>query len=138
MSIESDLSSIAKSLALIADLLTVKTAHTAVAASVANPATVAVEAAPVPKPVVMDAPVQPAAPTITSGTTNTATTVGTAPTPATLTKEQFMSEIMATYKALGPVKGAGIQQVLSAHGAVNINDVKPEQYAGVLAQVKAL
>jgi len=142
MSIESDLSSIAKSLALIADHLTA-TVKLEKPASI-NPVTYppVVEAAPAPKPVVVEAPViaQPAPiPTVpVTVTPAPAVAAPVAPATASLSKEQFTSEIMATYKALGPVKGAGIQQVLAAHGAVNINDIKPEQYAAVLAQVKAL
>ena len=141
MSIESDLSSIAKSLALIADLLTVKTAQSAVAASpmVTEPykavetKPVVVEAAPTPNAQPAPTPVAPVTVTPTPVVTAPA-----APVTASLSKEQFMSEIMAVYKALGPVKGAAIQQVLTSMGAVNINDIKPEQYADVIAQVKAL
>lgn len=35
---------------------------------------------------------------------------------------------MATYQAIGPEKGARIQQVLNSLGVANINDIKPEQY----------
>jgi hypothetical protein len=105
MTIESDLSSIAKSLELIAQHL-LKADH--------------VRTTPNPSPAPVAAPV-----------------VATA-SPSSMTKEAFVSEVMGTYKALGPVKGAGIQAILTSHGAININDVKPEQYAAIVAQIKAL
>ena len=46
--------------------------------------------------------------------------------------------VMGAYKALGPTKGAGIQNVLVTLGYQNINDVKPEHYAALHAGVEAL
>lgn len=46
--------------------------------------------------------------------------------------------VMASYKALGAVKGANIQSVLTGLGYQNINDVKPEHYAALFAGVEAL
>ena len=46
--------------------------------------------------------------------------------------------VMASYKALGPQKGANIQGVLTGMGYQNINDVKPEHYAALYAGVEAL
>jgi len=46
--------------------------------------------------------------------------------------------VMDTYKSLGPIKGAKIQEVLNSVGAKNINEVKPEMYAAVKAGVEAL
>jgi len=46
--------------------------------------------------------------------------------------------VMAAYKAMGPEKGAGIQQVLVSLGHDNINNVKPEQYGALYAGVEAL
>jgi hypothetical protein len=45
---------------------------------------------------------------------------------------------MGAYKALGPQKGAQIQNVLIGMGCTNINDVKPEQYGALYAAVEAL
>ena len=49
-----------------------------------------------------------------------------------------MDYVMSTYKALGPAKGAQIQQVLTGLGVGTINEVKPEQYAALFAGVEAL
>jgi hypothetical protein len=46
--------------------------------------------------------------------------------------------VMASYKALGPQKGAMIQGVLTGLGYQNINDVKPEHYGALFAGVEAL
>jgi len=46
--------------------------------------------------------------------------------------------VMASYKALGPQKGALIQGVLTGLGYQNINDVKPEHYGALFAGVEAL
>ena len=46
--------------------------------------------------------------------------------------------VMNAYKALGPQKGAQIQNVLVGLGYQNINDVKPEHYGALFADVEAL
>jgi hypothetical protein len=46
--------------------------------------------------------------------------------------------VMGAYKALGPQKGAMIQNVLVNLGYQNINDVKPEHYGQLFAGVEAL
>ena len=46
--------------------------------------------------------------------------------------------VMVTYKAIGPDKGAGIQNVLVTLGVANINDVKPEMYEYFYRAVEAL
>ena len=50
----------------------------------------------------------------------------------------LMDYVMSSYKALGPQKGAQIQQVLGSIGASTINEVRPEQYAALFAGVEAL
>lgn len=50
----------------------------------------------------------------------------------------LMDYVMSSYKALGPQKGAQIQQVLGSLGVSTINEVKPEQYAALFAGVEAL
>ena len=68
----------------------------------------------------------------------------TAPPPAAPTAAPFsdakglMDYVMSAYKALGPQKGASIQQVLTGLGVSTINEVKPEQYAALFAGVEAL
>jgi hypothetical protein len=46
--------------------------------------------------------------------------------------------VMSSYKALGPQKGAQIQNVLTSLGYQNINDIKPEHYGALFAGVEAL
>jgi hypothetical protein len=46
--------------------------------------------------------------------------------------------VMGAYKALGPQKGAGIQNVLTGLGYQNINDVKPEHYPALFSGIEAL
>lgn len=50
----------------------------------------------------------------------------------------LMDYVMGAYKAMGPAKGAGIQNVLTGLGYQNINDVKPEHYGALFAGVEAL
>lgn len=50
----------------------------------------------------------------------------------------LMTFVMDSYKALGPIKGAKIQDVLTSVGVKNINEVKPEMYAAIKAGVEAL
>ena len=46
--------------------------------------------------------------------------------------------IMGVYQALGPVKGAEIQNVLVSLGYQNINDVRIESYPALFTAVEAL
>jgi hypothetical protein len=46
--------------------------------------------------------------------------------------------VMNAYKALGPQKGALIQNVLTGLGYANINDVKPEHYGNLFSGIEAL
>ena len=50
----------------------------------------------------------------------------------------LVSYVMGVYRQIGPAKGAGIQNVLTSLGAVNLTDVKPEQYAAFYAGIEAL
>ena len=50
----------------------------------------------------------------------------------------LVAYVMGVYKAIGPTKGAGIQQVLTSLGVVNLTDVKPEHYAQFYAGIEAL
>lgn len=94
--------------------------------------------APVSPPVVVPPPAvaaMPAPPTF----------VPTAPAPATpaapFTDPQgLMQYVMGAYQAMGPTKGAQIQQILTHLGCTNINEVKPEQYSQfhlMIEQLKA-
>ena len=46
--------------------------------------------------------------------------------------------VMGAYKALGPQKGAAIQQVMASLGYSNINDVKPEHYTAFYQGIESL
>ncbi len=46
--------------------------------------------------------------------------------------------VVGVYTALGPVKGAAIQNVITSLGYENINDIKPEHYGALFAGVEAL
>ena len=50
----------------------------------------------------------------------------------------LITYVMDSYKTLGPVNGARIQEVLTACGYANINEVKPEAYGALYAGVEAL
>ena len=120
-------------------------------ASVGQPAPVApapapvVQAAPAP---VAPAPAMPAPPVFTpAAPIPTVTAVAAAPTTATVSPSEkapfsdakgLIDFVMASYKALGPQKGAGIQGVLTGLGYQNINDVNPAHYDALFAGVKAL
>jgi predicted amino acid racemase len=49
-----------------------------------------------------------------------------------------MQYVMAAYQAMGPVKGANIQGILTNMGCTNINEVKPEQYGQLYSAVEQL
>lgn len=85
-----------------------------------------------PAPVVAAAPVMPPPPVF-----------ATAPTPAANAlpfsdSTSLVSYVMGVYRQIGAAKGAGIQNVLTALGASNLTDVKPEQYAAFHAGIEAL
>jgi hypothetical protein len=46
--------------------------------------------------------------------------------------------IMGSYKTLGTVKGAQIQNVLGSVGCTTINEVSPDKYDALFAGVEAL
>lgn len=109
--------------------------NVAAPAPVAQAPVVVAAPAPVAAPVAAPAPVMPAPPAF----------VAPAPAPAPVSTGAPFSDpkglidyVMATYKTLGPQKGAGIQGVLTGLGYQNINDVKPEHYGALFAGVEAL
>ena len=88
-------------------------------------------AAPAPVAVAPAAPVMPPPPVFTSATA--------APSALPFTDgASLVSYVMGVYRQIGPAKGAGIQDVLTSVGAINLTDVKPEQYAAFYAGVEAL
>jgi hypothetical protein len=117
------------------------------AGNVAAPAPVAptpapvVQAAPVPMHVVIpttDVPA-PVAVAMPAPPVFVAPVAAPAPTGAPFTDGKGLIDyVMSAYKALGPQKGAQIQNVLTGMGYQNINDVKPEHYGQLFAGVEAL
>lgn len=160
MTIESNLDSIAQSLKIIADLLTVQTATKAIQnapipqAPTVAPVQVAAPVTPIPEPVVVPSPVpvpvptpvvsvMPPAPVFTpAAPTPTVTAVSAAPTPALESpfkdKSAMMDFVMSSYKALGAEKGAKIQDVLTAMGYSNINDVPADKWGMLKTGIEAL
>lgn len=107
--------------------------------SVAAPAPVApAPVAPAPEPVA-PAPVAvaPAAPVMPPPPVFTSAPATPAAVPFT-DGASLVSYVMGVYRQIGPTKGAGIQDVLTSVGAVNLTDVKPEQYAAFYAGIEAL
>ena len=108
--------------------------------------TVAVKAAPVAAPIpnVQPAPTPVATVMVTPVVTQVAAPVFAVPATASPSSAVFATQaeltafVMDSYKALGPIKGAKIQEVLNGVGVKNINEVKPEMYAAVKAGIEAL
>lgn len=94
--------------------------------------------APVATAPVATAPAMPAPPTF-APPAFTAPAAPAAPAGAPFSDGQgLIAYVMAAYKEMGPAKGANIQGVLTSLGYQNINDVKPEHYAGLYQGVEAL
>jgi hypothetical protein len=100
-----------------------------------------VQAAPVPMHVVIpttDVPA-PVAVAMPAPPVFVAPVAAPAPIGAPFTDGKGLIDyVMSAYKALGPQKGAQIQNVLTGMGYQNINDVKPEHYGQLFAGVEAL
>jgi hypothetical protein len=115
-----------------------KAVHLLVAALGARPtaAPVAVQApAPVAVPVPAPVPIMPPPPVFVAPPPP----APVAPAAAPFSDQKGLIDyVMGAYKALGPQKGAQIQNVLVGMGCANINDVKPEQYGALYAAVEAL
>lgn len=119
--------------ALTAKLEAGNVAVAAPVAQAAEPAPVVAPVVAVPAPVVAPAPAMPAPPTFV------APAPAPAPTGAPFSDGKGLIEyVMASYKALGPQKGAAIQNVLTSLAYTNISDVKPEHYAALYQGVEAL
>ena len=93
-----------------------------------------VQVAPVAAPVVA-APAMPAPPAFVAPAPAPTPVAGGAPF---ADGKGLIDYVMASYKTLGPQKGAQIQNVLTGIGYANINDVKPEHYGQLFAGVEAL
>ena len=115
-------------------------------ANVAAPAPVAQAPAPVAAPAPARAPVAAPAP-VAAAPAMPAPPAFVAPAPAAAPVASgapftdgkgLIDYVMGAYKALGPQKGAQIQNVLVGLGYQNINDVKPEHYGALFAGVEQL
>ena len=105
-----------------------------VAAPVAAPVIIAPVIAPVVAPVPVAAPVMPAPPSFAAPVV-APVVPGTAPFSD---PKGLIDFVMSSYKALGTVKGAGIQGVLVSLGYQNINDVNPAHYGALFTGIEAL
>lgn len=136
MSLESKIEALTQ--AVVALTAKLESANVAAPAPVAQaPAPVA---APAPSPVAASAPVA-AAPAMPAPPAFVAPAPAAAPVAsgAPFTDGKGLIDyVMGAYKALGPQKGAQIQNVLVGLGYQNINDVKPEHYGALFAGVEAL
>lgn len=128
MSLEAKIDALTAAVTALTAVLAGRAAPTVAAA----PAPVAVAPTPAPAPVALPVVAMPAPPTFTAPPV-------AAPTAAPFSDAKgLMDYVMSAYKALGPQKGASIQQVLTGLGVSTINEVKPEQYAALFAGVEAL
>ena len=127
MSLESKIEDLTKAVHLLVAALGARPAAAPVAAQA--PAPVAAPVAPAPAPVMPPPPVFVAPPPPAPA----------APAAAPFSDQKGLIDyVMGAYKALGPQKGAQIQNVLVGMGCTNINDVKPEQYGVLYAAVEQL
>ena len=111
-----------------------------------RPSVVPVVAIPVVAPVVVPvaAPVMPAPPVFAP--VMPAPPVFAAPVAAPVVSgaapfsdpKGLIDFVMSSYKALGTIKGAGIQGVLVSLGYQNINDVNPAHYGALFSGIEAL
>jgi hypothetical protein len=131
MSLEAKIEDLTKAVHLLVAALGARPAAAPAAAPVAAqaPAPVAAPVAVAPAPVMPPPPVFVAPPPPAPA----------APAAAPFSDQKGLIDfVMGAYKALGPQKGAQIQNVLIGMGCTNINDVKPEQYGALYAAVEAL
>jgi hypothetical protein len=119
--------------AVVALTAKLESSNVAPAAPVALTPAPVVQAAPVA--VAPAAPAMPAPPAFVMPAPVVAPVAGGAPFSD---PKGLIDFVMASYKALGPQKGALIQGVLTGLGYQNINDVKPEHYAALHTGVEAL
>lgn len=100
------------------------------------------QAAPVAQPAPVAPPVV-AAPPAVAAMPAPPTFAAPAPAPAATgapfaDPQGLMQYVMGAYQAMGPTKGAQIQQILTHIGCTNINEVKPEQYGQLYSLVEQL
>lgn len=102
-------------------------------AAVASEVTAAPSVQPVAAPAAAASPSEmPAAPTFTPAPAPAASAAPFNDGPG------LVKYVMDSYKAMGPEKGAQIQNALVSIGYQNINDVKPEHYGALFEKIEAL
>jgi hypothetical protein len=132
MSLESKIEALTVAVAQLTAVMQAGKATVQQAAPVVQAPAPAPVAAPVAAPVVA---AMPAPPTFAPPNPNPGPTTPGAP----FTDPQgLMQYVMGAYQAMGPAKGAQIQQILSHIGCTNINEVKPEQYGQLYTLVEQL
>jgi len=137
MSIETNLASIAKSLETLVTHLTADKQP----APAAAPAPMAMMPNPAPVPAPAPAVEVPAVPAFAMPMPTPAAAPAPAPVgPAApfTDGKGLMEYVMGKYRALGPVKGGMIQNVLTEIGCKNINEVQPTHYAAFYSKVEAI
>lgn len=141
MSLESKIQELTETVSRLIDALN---AHQAPIVA-PTPAPVQVAAPAVPAPVVTAPAPAPVAAPVAAAPAMPAPPAFVAPAAApALTGAPFSDNkglidyVMGAYKAMGPQKGAAIQNVLTQLGYANINDVKPEHYGALYQGVEAL
>jgi hypothetical protein len=144
MSIELNLESIAKSLSVIAEHIS-NTKQLELPLSAPVPAAapvVAPAAAPVPAAVVPPLPSPVAAPAPVGATPTPVPVPPPMPVPAAVAPfadaAGLMEYVKTKYRALGPIKGALIQNVLTEIGCRNVNEVTAGNYGLFYQKVEAL
>ncbi len=128
MSIENNLESIAKSLAIVAAYCSKVLNAPVGVTSATEPASTPI-AAPASTPIAAPVLVAPIA-TPTFMASSTAVPFND--------HKGLIEYVMSVYKELGPVKGVEIQGILTKMKCTNINEVKPEQYADFFADCEKL
>ena len=145
MSLESKIQELTETVSRLIDALnahqTTIVAPTPAPVQVAAPVAPApVVSAPAPAPVAA-APVAAPAPAVAmpAPPAFVAPAAAPAPTGAPFADNKGLIDyVMGAYKAMGPQKGAAIQNVLTQLGYQNINDVKPEHFAALYQGIEAL
>lgn len=112
-----------------------------VAQPVEAPATKTVEKV-APAPVVVEAPVAPApaaaAPEMPPLPAFVAPVEPPKPAAPFSDPKGMIEYVTNAYKAMGPAKGARIQEVITSLGVININEVTPERYGALYTGIEAL
>jgi hypothetical protein len=104
-----------------------------------NPAGSQPTAPAMPAAPVFDIPVAAPAAAAPAAAAPAAAAAPVAPVEVPFNDSQTMTQyVLNVYREIGPQRASGIQAVLNQIGVVNINDVKPEQYAQLYTGIEAV